>query len=553
MTVILPGQGGYTGTTMTNGRTRKPNALPGATATPTSPYATPGANLTSFGTGNDLRGTAILPTDSARTTAASTAADTAYGNYAGYQLPTFSSLSPYASKNSMDGIAPLTTTAVQGPDFTAARSALNPSAAEGYASQAASAMGGPIGAQGVSFNGAGALAGFEDAANATGGAFSYGGDTNAARAMTLQRLSQMQTPDRQKLALDTYQALADESAPQYEQTLRSVGQKAAALGRIGSGVTTNELGDVTLARERSLGNLRSQLAADAAGKALQDQIDYTGAASGVFGQFAGADQSAKGLDLQRASVLNSTAQGKLGVAQADTEAQGMNARNALEAGSLNLQRASQLRGLGQDAWQRSVDTAGLEERAGNARYMADTANTDRQLGVDRSNVQLAQDKVNFNEGRDRYGYESGVAERNAGWSAAKDRGTFLGQQAGALGDREGQQRTVDANNRTELRGERGYQNDMANKAQSDRIAAAQFAQWLQTQGIGNATTLYGAGQGGNVGGAYGDMASNYGQQAGGLYGSAGELAQLIPYLSQLKRGGATAAPIATTYSQPAWG
>lgn len=365
----------------------------------TSSWATPGANLQSYGTGNDLRGTAITPTDSTRTQAASGAADGAYGAYAGYQPPSWNALPTYSSQNSMSGIPRLATSPVAGPSYGAAQGAMNgalPRASQ-FGADAAASLNGIGGAPGVSFDGSKAAAEFDAAKDATGGAFNYDTSTNAARDMTLQRLSQMQAPDREALALKTYKALEDESAPAFAQTQRQIGQNAAALGRIGSGVTTNEIGDAFLARERSLGNQRSLLAAEAAGKTLQDGIDYTGAANGVFNSFAGADQSAKGLDLQRASVLTGVGQGQAGLAQSDMQAQSANASNALQGQGLQLQRSSLLRGLGQDEWQRGTDVADRETGWARDQYGANVDNENRRLDVQRTNNQQTADGIKFAE------------------------------------------------------------------------------------------------------------------------------------------------------------
>lgn len=484
------------------------SVLKGANTLPPSPFATSGAQLTPYSTDSNLRGQTILPSDSARTTTASGQADNAYSNYANYQLPQFQTMNAYASKNSMDGIGPMTSNNVAGPDFGSARSAMMggmPRASD-YAQQAGDALGG-VG--GVSYSDNGATA-------ALGKGFAYEGDTMGLRGNLVQRLSNLSAPDRVKLATEAFGQLEEGSRPQYEQAQRQVGQKAAALGRVGSGVTTNELGDLALQREKNLNLTKRGLATEAAGAQLQDQLDQAGAVSGGLSQLGGMDTGAEGLRMQRASLLKS-------IGDSQMSAQGQNA-------SLGMQRASMLRQMGQDAWGQGLDVADREGSFARDTYGANVGNEERRQGVETRNVGLAQDKARFNESRDQYGYESGVNERNAGWNASKDRGTFLGQQASALGAREGQQRGFDASNRDELRGERGYQNDMANKAQSDRIAQQQFAQWLQTQNINNATGLYGAGQTGNPGGAYNAQAQNYGQQADGMFNTAGSIAQMLPYL-----------------------
>lgn len=496
-----------------------------------------GAALTPYGPDNDLRGTSVLPSDSERTQAASGQADNAYNAYSNYELPQWNSTGPYQSGNSMDGIQPVSTSPVAGPDYGASRNALGGAGAtaEQLGQQALLGLGGIGSAPSVTFNGQAASAGFGDAAAATGGAFAYDPTTGQARGMTLDRLSQMSAPDRQALALQTLEALEAQSLPAYEQAQRQVGQKAAALGRIGSGVTTNELGDLALQREKALGQQRSLLSAEAAAAQLQDQIDYTNVANNVFGSFAGADQQAKSLDLQRASILNQAAQGQLGVAEGAMNASSENARNALTGQGLQLDKASLIRGLGQDAWGRGIDTAGLERDYAQGTYNANVDNENRKLGVDQFNTGLAQDKVKFNEDRDRYGYESGVNERNAGWQAGLDQGTFLGQQAASAGARENQMRGIDLSNREELRGERDFQNSMARQAQQDQIAMQQFYEWLNSQNIDNATQLYGSGQTGNPGAVYGQQAGYYGDLAQDYNGQAGDAAALLPYIYNRNR------------------
>lgn len=507
--------------TMTPTSTRLPRKS-AAAAPAASPWATPGAQLQSFGPGNDLRGTSIMPADSARTQTASGQSDAAYGAVAGYDLPAWNTVGAYQGKNSMDGIAGLSTTPVAGPNYGNARSAMagalpRASQMQGAAAEALNGVGG------VGFDGGAADATWQQAQAATGNPFDYAGDTSGLRASLVQRLSTLQAPDRVKLATEAFDQIEEARRPRFEQNLRAVGQKAAALGRIGSGVTTNEIGDLALARERDLNLQRRSLATEAAGAQLADQLDQAGAVSGGLGQLSGMDTSAEGLRQSRASLIKGIGDSRLTAAQAASNAQAQNA-------STQLQRASQLRGLGQDAWGMGMDQSNAETNWANGTYTADTANENRRLDVGRDNIRLAQDQVTFNEDRDRYGYQSGVTERNAGWNAAQDRGTFLGTRATTLGNREGQMRNVDANTRQEMRGERDWQDTLATRAQNDRIRMIQVAQGLEGQNYGNAQGLFGTGQTGNVGGALGDMAGMYGQQASGAYGAAGDMAAMIPYL-----------------------
>jgi len=108
-------------------------------------------------------------------------------------------------------------------------------------------------------------------------------------------------PNRGQLAADAFSLMRERSQPGFEQALRGVGQRAAALGRVGAGMTTSELGDVTLQREKALGQEQRQLANEAAGLEMQDRLSRMGAVSGAQGQLAGQGLQATQLGLQGAT------------------------------------------------------------------------------------------------------------------------------------------------------------------------------------------------------------------------------------------------------------
>lgn len=523
--------GGSTAT----GRPSRLQRTSGPSAPAASPWAQPGAGLQSFGPGNDLRGTSILPADSQRTTTASGQADSAFGDVANYNLPAFNTLAPYQSKQT-GTIAGLSTAPVAGPNFGTARGLMGGAMprASALSDQAASAA---TGVGGISFNGGAASQSATDAKGMIPTGDVYQGDTGQVRKLALDRVSNLTTPDRQKLADEALSLLEEQSRPRFEVAQRQIGQKAAALGRVGSGVTTTELGDLGLQRERELSLARRGLANETAGLRLSDELDQLGATQSVFGDFAGADQAAEAAKVARARAVIDAGGLQLGVAQGETGAQEANARTG-------LQRASVLRDLGNDTWGRGMDAAGMEGTFARDTYGADVANEDRRLNVGRDNIRLAQDQRDFTEDADRFGFTSGVTERNAGWNAGLDRASFLTNRANTLSNREGALRGVDRNTRDELRGERTWQDTLANRAQDDRIQQAQFAQWLQSQNIGNASGLFGAGQTGNVGGAFNNQANFQSGQSQSGYDAAAQLAGLLPYLRN--RGGAGGAPVGAT-------
>jgi hypothetical protein len=78
-------------------------------------------------------------------------------------------------------------------------------------------------------------------------------------------------PDRQALALETLRLAQEQGQPAYDQQVRQVGQNAAKWGRIGAGMTTSELGDLSQNRARDLDQLRRSTSLEAAGSMLADR------------------------------------------------------------------------------------------------------------------------------------------------------------------------------------------------------------------------------------------------------------------------------------------
>jgi hypothetical protein len=85
--------------------------------------------------------------------------------------------------------------------------------------------------------------------------------SNQLRQMGMTSLQGLSSaPDRAQLAAQALQLQRTMTEPQFQQDMRSVGQKAAAFGRTGAGMTTNELTDVALAREKNLNQFGEQAA-----------------------------------------------------------------------------------------------------------------------------------------------------------------------------------------------------------------------------------------------------------------------------------------------------
>lgn len=110
-------------------------------------------------------------------------------------------------------------------------------------------------------------------------------------------------PNRQELASRALSRFEEETEPAFQQRLRGVGQRAAALGRVGSGLTTSDLGTVTQRREEDLARVRSGLADQAAGQELGDRIAGLNAILGsrgqTFNQLFGQEQLRIGTEQQQ--------------------------------------------------------------------------------------------------------------------------------------------------------------------------------------------------------------------------------------------------------------
>jgi len=123
----------------------------------------------------------------------------------------------------------------------------------------------------------------------------YEGRADEIAAARLEGLNDL--PNRTQLALEAFDIYQRQSDPAYQQRLRGVTDLAAATGRIGSGVTTSNLGDVASERNRELGLLKENLANETAGLRLQDEMDILNAALGSASEFQRRNISNQGFEL----------------------------------------------------------------------------------------------------------------------------------------------------------------------------------------------------------------------------------------------------------------
>jgi hypothetical protein len=131
----------------------------------------------------------------------------------------------------------------------------------------------------------------QQAFNASGGsAVNYGADTRNIRGLVSRGTESLyDTPDRVQLASDAFKLFQDESNPQFEMDMRNVGKKNAAIGRVGSGMATQDLGTVQQRRDESFANEARRLAGESAGQTMDDRLKRLAGTTGSFESLAGND------------------------------------------------------------------------------------------------------------------------------------------------------------------------------------------------------------------------------------------------------------------------
>ncbi len=240
----------------------------------------------------------------------------------------------------------------------------NTSAAQGLLNKAA-----------TSYGAAGGVSGF-------GG---YGADANAARSALTGSLANLQGPDRLSLAQQAFQLLQDQQAPQRTLDYQNVGRKAAALGRVGAGMTTNDLTGLSQSYANADDQAKRGLAQDAAAQTLADRMGITNTLSGVAGSLSGLDQSAAGLN-QSASLANANLANSRGASLANLAGDQLALSQVphneqVQDRSYGLDRSSALSGLGAQAFNQGTSLRDEARSEGNRQLAYDTANLNKNSSV----------------------------------------------------------------------------------------------------------------------------------------------------------------------------
>jgi hypothetical protein len=441
---------------------------------------------------NNLIGSQITTNPSTRTLGAQDATDTAKSNYTNYQFQPFNAQSPVNTSRTQ-GLLEQGNSQVQsqqGFNYTPV-AGTDLSGAQKYLSQAGASIGPSAAASGLMGQGQ------------TGG-FGYSGDTQGLRGTTMSQLDKTlnNTPDRGQLASDAYNLLLERSAPQEQMQDRGLAQKTAALGRVGSGMFNSEQMDLATSRERERDMARRDLANNAAGLSLQDQMDKLNASRGVTSDFSGYDLGAGNLNLGY-----------------------QNSNNAERGNAFDRARA-----LGNDTFNQNLAASSQSANlAGVARGDAlEERDALRTSGLDNNNVLANKAASNRTLGSDLYGmdsdaYNRATGERDAGLNY--DQNIFRNRQNIFADAGNDEQRLLgnDRYNADEMRGERGYQYGLERDAQGDRRQQTMDQDYLLNSRFGRGQGLTNAGYANDPTGVLGQQAQGYGQAASDSYGSAGDL------------------------------
>jgi len=317
-----------------------------------------------------------------------------------------------------------------------------------------------------------------------GGVQGASADAQALRQALMSKVGGLDGPDRAALARSNFDLIQQAYEPQFQQDLRNVGKKAAALGRIGAGMTTSDLGDVAQRKNEYFGRAAQQLSNDAAALTLQDRLASLGGVQGALGQLEGADQSWAGLGLQ---------------------GQGL----ALQGQNLARGAANDLFGMGQSL---------RNEEMANRQFDFTKDQANNQLAATRAGMlgSLGQQAFNMGQGMrgEQFGYDQ--SRYNAGLQG-------LGAVAG-LGQ---QMYNQNAGLRDEMRGERAYQGMLNQQAQNDMIQQLLLEQQMQGtqfgQNLSAMNALGNLGYSQNPMGYMQQQANNAQQSADQQFGGAADL------------------------------
>lgn len=332
-------------------------------------------------------------------------------------------------------------------------------------------------------------------------------------------------PSRGAIAQQRLDAFDLNAQPALREGLKSVGQRAAALGRLGMGATSIEALTPYTDYLGKRAALSKDLAAETATGEIGDRLDTLNATEGLVGSQFGQDTSARGEQrTERSNTQNITA---------DNLARMVAERNA----KIGVDTGNVTRGMGEADAQAAIDSANVTRRVGERDTALGLAerNTGRaadesaaNVGVATGNVTRAMDERSAGVANAQTNAARQAQIRQAAITAGLNAADFSGSTGRAnvstLAGREGQITADEANRRGELRGERGYQHDVGREAVTDAERQQQMEADAQNQDFARRLALADFAYRGNPAGAVAGAGANAGANSASAYQA---LAQLV--------------------------
>ena len=335
-------------------------------------------------------------------------------------------------------------------------------------------------------------------------------DTQGLRGRVGQGVDSLyDSPDRGQLARSQFDLLQEQAAPEFASQVRDLGKATGAFGRQGSGLVNSQLADLGTAAATSRDQQARQLSLDAADKTMSDRMSRLSGTQSGLGQLGGLDTQGNesfnqnqasmfdrnlgrdqavnqaglnqaNFNLNRDQTINSNAMNQAGFNagrddarnQATFNAQSANANNALQASGMNLdaQRAM----FDQQNTNRSF-AANRDDARNDLAF--GTANAFRGLGSD------SLDQGRFGSGLASDAFGRGNTERDFATSYDQANNRLAFDRLDAMSGLQGQQFNQDQSQANDLRGERSYQDNLAEQANQNAINQYMAEQQAQNQGF----------------------------------------------------------------------
>ena len=335
-------------------------------------------------------------------------------------------------------------------------------------------------------------------------------DTQGLRGRVGQGVDSLyDSPDRGQLARSQFDLLQEQAAPEFASQVRDLGKATGAFGRQGSGLVNSQLADLGTAAATSRDQQARQLSLDAADKTMSDRMSRLSGTQSGLGQLGGLDTQGNesfnqnqasmfdrnlgrdqavnqaglnqaNFNLNRDQTINSNAMNQAGFNagrddarnQATFNAQSANANNALQASGMNL----------------DAQRAMFDQQNTNRNFAANRDDARNDLAFGKANAFRGLGSDSLDQGRFGSGLASdafgrGNTERDFATSYDQANNRLAFDRLDAMSGLQGQQFNQDQSQANDLRGERSYQDNLAEQANQNAINQYMAEQQAQNQGF----------------------------------------------------------------------